>query len=1575
MLKLEKIGLILLCLHISIFSFSQTTSPFSGLLQDRFSTVMMLTSTTTCEARFCDTLEGCNQTILDEQTDYINTARANTSDQVSEEIQVACAPNEGSGYETQTVVDLSRISLPFKIYKVKTCQPSEHYIAGSQLEGLPQPYEIIQELFITNSEQKFNTTIGGDELEVDLEQLLLMIFVAPRDYNFEVDGHRPCGEIVCGQYCGTCSHDERIRQDQVIEYLIRETEVLDISSLDYPVTLHRLCICGGRSFWAMEEELYVFSETPYKILETIVVTSSEASVVIPDIPTNEDIKKDITFDLVHPTCDEPTSGSILIRVGGNKVGVLNQYSIDGGASYHEASLFKDLVKGIYNIQVSTADESLAGIIEIPIVLKQTCEEKGKEKCGDGIDNDEDGLVDCEDEGCVELYACTEDICELLDVISPEIEGINHVVLSVLEDGDPEPANRKLEKLGLNKDEYLEELRSFSEISYEFIEQYGSDRIEFRDTAFLYLDDELEDIFDWRQKLILDIPFNNGSSIIRKTKRNKNNQKNSSSECPQIATPRSLCADFSFHVDLCPTDDDNVIAGIFISGGAGPYKIVIHRIKTLNFEFVSLSIPFYSKIKVLTSHSNEVVLSLDSFEEYLVSVKDKNGCSISTKVRIGVNYDYLDNRIINVERGRCFSLSELKDRLACGHIYDQENICIVWSSSIYDTSIDEICPTREGEVIYSVSIGGEVIAEGSIEIRLSNRDLNNNGQNDEDDPCDFGFSSDFNNNGIPDECDCSDPEYVEKYSLGNADIDNDGILNCLDDDVDGDGVINAYDPDVDGDGIPNGRDNDIDGDGIGNNVDADADGDGYFSDDPFPLGTDTEDCETVGDQDGDGLNNAEDPDCSIQVEICCGGKDEDQDGLIDEADPDCQLSILSISLSLSDPNVTDGIAFLTVTSDADLLSQNYKACIDRDCRALYSGLRLSVKSADYNFSIVTEYNCNVQFEISEEICDNTIDDDGDGYVDCDDLDCVLGVSGQIRDNPKKSTDYCSGSCPFEDLTSEDDLYKQLLAELERNIADELGDLLRELKELEEYLLECSKPYNGQGIVPKCIWDRSPPNPNLALVSGMIDGVYIEGEEIAKLIANAPQYVANIAEWAVNITIAKHLGCNPEILCLTRERVDDLIGNIEENSSNSDILSWLREKRSQTSISFLTAWDKGCESLAEIELFLNIFKELIFSYKTWEAIYNELEMSFRDELIGLATNDNVAYYELGRAIVTVGSIFTGIGAVSKINKVRNIIDKIKGLTSAGRASFLSKVRLILNAGDDILDIRQLLRNKYPDLPDIELDQLLDDFGDNIDFLKKFLINENLLGAWKRYDKFPSLRSNGLFLERSLELSEDLLDQLDTDLLNDKWKDELAELFGENPDDLHDIWLKLKEDAAYHWEVARSDGYQAGSRWEKWSQREFFKAVTKKGKEFELELLNKMKTRTGIEYVTLRNIVADLDERRLLSQVQFCLPGRSPPCSMKGEFFIADQIWVKFDEFDEVVDMIVVDAKLSRGTNLTPGQTAAKNHVGGDLNYKPLKTIEFDEVGDKLPNEISQPRAIRLKGFYKAYGDGDKTFIDVE
>ncbi len=98
----------------------------------------------------------------------------------------------------------------------------------------------------------------------------------------------------------------------------------------------------------------------------------------------------------HPTCPAGTAnGSIVIHatVAGDSLA----YSIDNGLSFQPDSTFTGLAAGLYYVLVKNVTGGCTSVYENNSVelLAPDC----PEICNDGIDNDGDGLTDCEDTDC------------------------------------------------------------------------------------------------------------------------------------------------------------------------------------------------------------------------------------------------------------------------------------------------------------------------------------------------------------------------------------------------------------------------------------------------------------------------------------------------------------------------------------------------------------------------------------------------------------------------------------------------------------------------------------------------------------------------------------------------------------------------------------------------------------------------------------------------------------------------------------------------------------------------------------------------------------------------------------------------------------------------------------------------------------------------------------------------------------------------------------------------------------------------------------------------------------------------
>jgi len=250
---------------------------------------------------------------------------------------------------------------------------------------------------------------------------------------------------------------------------------------------------------------------------------------------------------------------------------------------------------------------------------------------------------------------------------------------------------------------------------------------------------------------------------------------------------------------------------------------------------------------------------------------------------------------------------------------------------------------------------------------------------------------------------------------------------------------------------------------------------------------------------------------------------------------------------------------------------------------------------------------------------------------------------------------------------------------------------------------------------------------------------------------------------------------------------------------------------------------------------------------------------------------------------------------------------------------------------------------------------------------------LNLLRKLDNFTNLKTwvNGLddVVDANLITKLDGLDaaylaKLETDIASNSMGAGLKALLKESPDDLNDIWKILKDDPKYAYELSKT----GGTRWEKWAQGNYFKMVTKAGRDFE-ELVCKQafKNRNSAKYLELKqkfqtDFGKNLDDYEMFSQVQL-------KYNNSGDYFVADQIFIKYDAFGDVEDMVVIENKLSSGTNFTTNQTSALQ----SNSYSVRSTSKMSLTNSN--KILTQNEVLSFDGtikWYKVYSAGDGTAI---
>jgi len=201
-----------------------------------------------------------------------------------------------------------------------------------------------------------------------------------------------------------------------------------------------------------------------------------------------------------------------------------------------------------------------------------------------------------------------------------------------------------------------------------------------------------------------------------------------------------------------------------------------------------------------------------------------------------------------------------------------------------------------------------------------------------------------------------------------DDDSDGLVDC--DDADCGSAPNCLIPPTETD-CANNFDDDVDG-----LVDCD-DPDCLI--DPSCIGPATEnDCSNGIDDDSDGLIDCQDADCFLDPscvggpEDCDNGIDDDSDGDVDCDDSDCTFVDPSCDAGDGDCCSANGTPGCSDEAGEDCVCDNDAYC----CNNLWDSI-----CADAYQTVCSGVCTGV------EDCSNGLDDDSDGFADCDDSDCA------------------------------------------------------------------------------------------------------------------------------------------------------------------------------------------------------------------------------------------------------------------------------------------------------------------------------------------------------------------------------------------------------------------------------------------------------------------------------------------------------------------------------------------------------------------------------------------------------------
>ncbi|MBC6111319.1 hypothetical protein ACFOG5_08925 [Pedobacter fastidiosus] len=224
-------------------------------------------------------------------------------------------------------------------------------------------------------------------------------------------------------------------------------------------------------------------------------------------------------------------------------------------------------------------------------------------------------------------------------------------------------------------------------------------------------------------------------------------------------------------------------------------------------------------------------------------------------------------------------------------------------------------------------------------------------------------------------------------------------------------------------------------------------------------------------------------------------------------------------------------------------------------------------------------------------------------------------------------------------------------------------------------------------------------------------------------------------------------------------------------------------------------------------------------------------------------------------------------------------------------------------------------------------------------------NLLASVKQFANLKSWINSldeivdaGLFAKLN-NLETGYFAKLETDLASASNGAEIRSLLG-NAEDI-DIWKILKDDPGYAFDL----GEEGLGNWAKWGKSNFFKTVTKTGRELSKNIVISIQSKGKIFNLIADKLgmdVVELSRYKVFEEVAFEVPvtAKTP-----GGFMKADVVLVKYDASGRFIeDVIVIENKLSATTAFTDAQklkfTEVKNASDGSkVEFK----LKFDN--DKL------------------------------
>tara|TARA_R110000764_G_scaffold1503_1_gene6093 strand:- start:144323 stop:146152 length:1830 start_codon:yes stop_codon:yes gene_type:complete len=299
-------------------------------------------------------------------------------------------------------------------------------------------------------------------------------------------------------------------------------------------------------------------------------------------------------------------------------------------------------------------------------------------------------------------------------------------------------------------------------------------------------------------------------------------------------------------------------------------------------------------------------------------------------------------------------------------------------------------------------------------------------------------------------------------------------------------------------------------------------------------------------------------------------------------------------------------------------------------------------------------------------------------------------------------------------AEDEIFlgeaQRILNNPENSVA--FWETIEKLEEIHEFLQQCNsedwESYQDKGIVPYCLWrDAEVANENLysggdiPYLSGLVDGVYIEVNGVLKLPQLLKDLGSGMHQLLYSFTVA-YIECNPMAMKVNRERLNKLLETVEVPDERKGLLDWMKEELDKFTVDDeerqeqIQQYLDKCKGYADTRQAVEDFFEFITDWEELKTLFDQVSEKLRETLEVYSSYSfvNEERYEKAVLDVQILSIATGIGAVTKIKKVKDILIGLRNFTKAqwddlGRR-FGRNGNLFSKFGQKLDEIGELLEN---------------------------------------------------------------------------------------------------------------------------------------------------------------------------------------------------------------------------------------------------------------------------------------------